>query len=162
MLVLKELMLSDPRWTLAVAESLSSGHLQAAIGAISGASSFFAGGMTVYSLDQKVRQLGVDRAAAEPVNSVSAEVAVQMARGVARLFGTTLGAGTTGYAEASAANGVVQPFAWWALYHEGAGERGVRSGRLEFPVGSSRVEVQAGVAQAVLEQLITFVKELRG
>ena len=61
---LKNLMLREPRLTLAVAESLTCGRLQARIGAISGASEFFLGGMTAYSLEQKVRHLGVDRAAA--------------------------------------------------------------------------------------------------
>ena len=58
-------MLRAPRLTLAVAESLTCGHLQAAIGAISGASEFFRGGLTAYTLAQKVRHLGVDRAAAD-------------------------------------------------------------------------------------------------
>jgi len=43
---LKDLMLRPPRLTLAVAESLTSGRLQARIGAISGASDFFLGGIT--------------------------------------------------------------------------------------------------------------------
>ena len=158
---LKDLLLREPRWTLAVAESLTCGQLQAAIGAISGASAFFAGGLTAYSLDQKVRQLGVDRAVAEPVNSVSAEVAEQMARGVTRLFGTTLGAATTGYAESSLAEGVNQPFAWWAIYHQGAGANQVRAGRVEFSPETKRVEVQAGVAAAVVEALVKYLREVR-
>jgi len=84
MIELKELMLRPPRLTLAVAESLTCGRVQARIGAIPGASEFFLGGITAYSLEQKVRHLGVDRATAEPVNAVSAEVAEQMARGYAR------------------------------------------------------------------------------
>ena len=78
---LKALMLREPRLTLAVAESLTCGRLQARIGAISGASDFFLGGVTAYSLDQKVRHLGVNRAGAAAVNSVSGAVAEQMARG---------------------------------------------------------------------------------
>jgi len=82
-----------------VAESLTCGRVQARIGQISGASEFFLGGITTYSLDQKVRHLGVDRAGASAVNSVSAAVAEQMARGVCALFGSELGLATTGYAE---------------------------------------------------------------
>ena len=84
---LKDLMLSRPRLTLAVAESVTCGRLQARIGADSGASEYFLGGLTAYSLEQKVRHLGVDRAGAEGVNSVSAGVAEQMARGACALFG---------------------------------------------------------------------------
>ena len=70
MLELKELLLRPPRLTLAVAESVTCGRVQARIGAISGASEFFLGGITAYSLEQKVRHLGVDRAAAVAVNAV--------------------------------------------------------------------------------------------
>src|ERR1035441_51975 len=112
---LKALMLRGPRLTLAVAESLTSGRLQARIGAISGASEFFLGGVTAYSLDEKVRHLGIDRAEACAVNSVSARVAEQMARGACVLFGADLGVATTGYAEPSAEWNVAEPFAWWGL-----------------------------------------------
>ena len=44
--------------TLAVAESLTCGHLQALVGSVSGASDFFCGGVTAYNIDQKVRHLG--------------------------------------------------------------------------------------------------------
>ena len=79
---LKSLMGAPGRRTLAVAESMTCGHLQANIGAISGASGFFLGGMTAYTVDQKVRHLGVRRVAARRVNSVSAGVAGEMSRGV--------------------------------------------------------------------------------
>jgi nicotinamide-nucleotide amidase len=159
MIELKELMRAQRR-TLAVAESLTSGHVQARIGAIPGASEFFLGGMTAYSLDQKVKHLGVDRAVAAPVNSVSAAVAEQMARGVCALFGSELGLATTGYAEPAA--GVPQPFAWWALAHEPAGgKRVVRSGRVECP-GATRVEVQQKVAEAVVKVLVNYLRDLRG
>jgi nicotinamide-nucleotide amidase len=156
---LKELMLRGPRLTLAVAESLTCGRLQARIGAISGASEFFLGGMTAYSLDQKVRHLGVDRSGAEAVNSVSAAVAEQMARGACALFGADIAAATTGYAEASADWKVAVPFAWWALARrEPAGGLSVRSGRVECP-GLSRVDVQERVAEAAYEALVAWVRE---
>ena len=167
---LKELMLQPARRTLAVAESLTCGRVQARIGAISGASEFFLGGITAYSLDQKVKHLGVDRAVAAPVNSVSAAVAEQMARGVCTLFGSELGLATTGYAEpfdaaqgdGSAAAGKNQPFAFWALAHElGGGRRTVRSGRVECP-GATRVQVQEKVAEAVVAELLKYLRELRG
>ena len=89
---LKALMLQSPRLPLAVAESLTSGRLQARIGAIPGASEFFLGGVTAYTLDAKARHLGVDRAEAQAVNGVSSRVAEQMARGACVLFGADIGA----------------------------------------------------------------------
>ena len=159
---LKKLLLRRPRLTLAVAESLTCGQVQARVGAVSGASEFFLGGITAYALDQKVAHLGVNRMAARRVNSVSAAVAEQMARGACRLFGSDLGLATTGYAEPAAKAGVAEPFAWWALAHRaGRGKFTLRHGRVECP-GASRVEVQRIVAEAALAELVEYVREVRG
>ncbi len=159
---LKTLMLRKPRLTLAVAESLTAGQVQARVAAISGASEYFLGGITAYSLDQKVRHLGVSWAAAKKVNAVSAEVAEEMARGVCGLFDADLGVATTGYAEPSAADGVTAPFAWWAVAHRKRGGKfAVRHGRVECP-GASRLEAQAIVADAAVAELVGFLRKLRG
>ena len=156
---LRELMLKKPRLTLAVAESLTAGHVQARVTAASGASDFFLGGLTAYSLEEKVKLLGVDRTAAKAVNSVSAEVAEQMARGVCGLFGADVGVATTGYAEASEKEGVPEPMAWWALAHRKSGGKfGLRHGRVECP-RASRTDVQAIVAAAVLAELVEYLRE---
>jgi nicotinamide-nucleotide amidase len=161
MIELKTLMLKTPRLTLAAAESLTCGRVQARVGEISGASEFFLGGITAYSLDGKVRHLGVERAAAKRVNSVSAAVAEQMARGACTLFGSDLGVATTGYAEPSKSDGVDEPFAWWGLAHRRRGRFvAVRSGRVECP-GASRVDAQMIVADAALAELIAYLREIR-
>ena len=157
---LKELMLRRPRLTLAVAESLTCGHLQAAIGAESGASNYFLGGVTAYTLEQKVKLLGVDRAHARRVNCVSQRVAVEMAAGVARLFGADLAVATTGYAEPSRADGVKTPMAWWALCHRKRGGRVVMISGLVEMRGASRVQAQERVAREVLRQLAAYLREL--
>lgn len=160
-LQLKALMLQSPRLTLAVAESMTCGRVQAAVGAVSGASGFFLGGMTAYTLDQKVRHLGVNRAAAKRVNCVAAEVAEQMARGACRLFGSDLGVATTGYAEPAPAAGVTDPFAWWAVAHRRRGRWvAVSSGRVECP-GAKRTDAQALVAAAALVELTEYLRTLR-
>lgn len=158
---LKDLLLAPPPLSLAVAESLTCGALQLTIGRISGASQFFRGGITAYSLEQKVRHLGVDRAAAAATNSVSAAVAEQMARGACALFGTDLGVGTTGYAEADPAAGIAEPFAWWGLARRlpgGAFE--VRSGRVDAS-GASRAGAQDAAAAAAFAALLAWVRALR-
>lgn len=158
---LKDLMLRPVRRTLAVAESLTCGRVQARIGTISGASEFFLGGLTAYSLAQKVKHLGVARTEAAAVNCVSAAVAEQMARGVCGLFGSELGVATTGYAEPSAEWNVAEPFAWWAVAHDIGGKFIVRSGRVVCP-GASRTTVQENVADATVEALVAYLRELRG
>jgi len=154
-------MRRELRLTLAVAESLTCGRLQAAIGAISGASDFFLGGITAYTLAQKVRHLGVDRARAEPDDSVSREVAEQMARGACALFGSDLALATTGYAEPAPARGVLHPSAYWALAHRRADQTWVmRPGAIERP-GAARVEMQEAVAAAALAALVDYLREWR-
>lgn len=157
---LKDLFLREPQLTLAVAESLTCGNLQAQIGRISGASNFFLGGITAYTLDQKVRHLGVDRAGTAAVNCVSASVAEQMARGAAERFGADLALATTGYAEPAPAQGVTVPFAWWALAHRKDGGWHVLSTRVECP-GADRVQVQQQVANAAVDGLLEYLRASR-
>lgn len=158
---LKELMLQAPKLTLAAAESMTCGQVQATVGAISGASEFFLGGITTYTLDQKVKHLRVNRAAARKVNCVSPRVAEEMATGVCALFGSDIGIATTGYAEASPARQVREPFAWWALVHRQRGKIvALRNGRVEC-VEATRVEAQRIVAEAVIAELTEYLRELR-
>jgi nicotinamide-nucleotide amidase len=159
---LLQLMLAEPAWTLAIAESLTAGQLQTRVGAISGASAFFRGGITAYSLEQKVKLLGVERAAARRVDCVSAQVAEQTARGSCALFDADVGVATTGYAEPSPKQQVIDPFAWWAVVlRKSRSTFSVRFGRVECP-GCSRQETQAIVADAAMAELIAFLRELRG
>lgn len=159
-LEVKALLLGEPKWSLAVAESLTCGRLQASIGAVSGASGYFLGGVTAYTLDQKVRLLGVDRRAARQVNCVSAAVAEAMAAGAARMFGADFAVATTGYAEP--AQEVPVPFAWWAIVRRQRGRvNRVTSGRVECP-GATRGDVQTMVAEAALAELVAALRGARG
>jgi nicotinamide-nucleotide amidase len=160
-LELKALLLRPPRLTLAVAESLTAGNVQARVASVSGSSEYFRGGVTAYTIDQKVKLLGVDRAVAMKVNCVSAGVAEQMARGACALFDADVAVATTGYAEPSPAEGVAMPFAWWAVAQRGVrGKLSVRHGRVECP-GASRTDAQKIVADAALAELIAFLREVR-
>lgn len=105
---------------VAAAESLTVGRVQAELGRWSGASEYFVGGTTCYATKAKVKLLGVDEAHADEINAVSARVAAEMARGVAKLFGSAVGVATTGYAEPDPARGVAEPFAWVAAAWHGA------------------------------------------
>jgi nicotinamide-nucleotide amidase len=111
----------EHRRSLAVAESLTSGELQRMIGAHAGASDFFHGGVTAYSIEVKVKLLGVDEAHARAVNAVSAQAALEMARGACALFDADFGLATTGYAEPFPARGVKHPLAHVAVFDRAAG-----------------------------------------
>lgn len=157
---LKELMLREPRSTLAVAESLTCGNVQAYLGRISGASEFFLGGITAYTLEQKVKHLGVDRVQAEAVNCVSAEIAEQMARGVAHSFGADLALATTGYAEPSDEYSVAVPFAWWALARRDREAWSVESHRVDCP-DTDRVGVQSKITIAAISGLLKHLRSAK-
>jgi nicotinamide-nucleotide amidase len=148
-LELKRILVAMNR-TISVAESLTGGHLQATITSVSGASDYFDGGVTAYSIDHKVALLGVDREHAVAVHCVSERVAEEMAAGVRRLFGSFVGLSTTGYAEPWPEGGVEAPFAFYAININGW----ATGGRIDC--GSrTRVDVQHYVAETVLEKLLT-------
>lgn len=155
---LKALMLRPPARTLAAAESVTCGGVQARIGAISGASQFFLGGLTAYTLEQKVRHLGVDRAHAAAVDCVSARVAAEMARGACAFFGADIALATTGYAEPAPEKHAAAPFAWWALCDARTGA--MRGGRTDCP-GATRAQAQARIADAALAGLMAYLQETR-
>jgi len=157
---LKTLCLRELSLTLAVAESMTGGRVQAAITAVSGSSAYFLGGITAYTLDQKVKHLGVKREAAAKVDCVSAEVAAQMACGAARLFGSDVAVATTGYAEPSKGCGVDEPFAFWAIAHRATPRRWhIVTGRIVCP-DMKRTETQAAVTEAVIGELTTYLRGL--
>ena len=68
-------ILCQRKQTIAVAESVTAGHLQAALSSAVEASHFFQGGITAYNLGQKCRHLQVNPISAEGCNCVSEEVA---------------------------------------------------------------------------------------
>jgi nicotinamide-nucleotide amidase len=147
--------LEESGQTIAVAESLTIGHVQALIGSVSGASKVFSGGITAYTLEQKVRHLGVDRSHAQTVNSVSERVAVEMARGVRRLFGASVGLATTGYAEPAPGEQVEAPFAYVAANVHGRAWAWCIEGG-----GGGRTDVQVRVAVRAVQNLVAAMRAL--
>ncbi len=93
-----DLVIKD-RQKLSVAESVTAGLMQTAFAATEDASRYFEGGVTAYNLLQKWRLLEIDETHALRCNCVSPQVAIEMAQGVRKIFGTDWGIGITGYAE---------------------------------------------------------------
>jgi nicotinamide-nucleotide amidase len=84
--------------TIAVAESLSGGLIGHRLTDVPGSSAYFLTDVVAYSNEIKRALLGVDSATLEAHGAVSCEVAEEMARGVRRLAGATIGLATTGIA----------------------------------------------------------------
>ena len=109
----------EHNYTMAVAESVTAGHLQAAISLASDASKFFQGGITAYNLGQKSRHLHVNPIHATSCNSVSQIVADEMARNAIALFSCDWSIGITGYATPMPDMGIVNLFAFYAVCFRG-------------------------------------------
>lgn len=155
-------MRRPPVVSIAAAESVTGGNVQAMLTSISGASDYVRGGITTYTLDEKVRCLGVNRAHARRAECVSQQVAVEMALGACRLFDAELAVSTTGFAEASRERGVKVPHAWWAICHRlGGGSAVIISGYVEVS-GEDREATQRRIADTALRELVAYVRELHG
>jgi len=103
--------------TLSVAESVTAGQLQHTFSQASNATCFFDGGVTTYNARQKNKLLQVNLPHALACNSVSAQVAREMAIGCRRLFNSDWAIGITGYATPVPDLGIQQPFAYYAIAH---------------------------------------------
>ena len=84
--------------TVAVAESCTGGLLGSRITDVAGSSAYFRGGVICYDAKAKSELADVDLETIRQHGEVSEEVAVALAQGVRRRFGTTYGVGVTGIA----------------------------------------------------------------
>jgi nicotinamide-nucleotide amidase len=146
------------RLSLSVAESATCGALQSEVGRVSGASEFFLGGLTAYSLEQKVRHLNVTEWSARQANCVSEDVAHEMARGVSDLFGSCIGVATTGYAEPNKDWDVKVPYCHIAIWSN-LPMSIVSSVRFSCP-GLTRNDVRGAVVAETLRLLELHLQDL--
>lgn len=84
--------------TVAVAESLTGGLLCAALTEVPGASAVVRGGVVAYATDLKASVVGVSEELLADKGAVDADVALEMAEGVAAKLGADIGLSTTGVA----------------------------------------------------------------
>jgi len=113
-------ILQDRHETLAVAESVTAGYVQAILSSAEEATFFFQGGITTYNIGQKRRHLLIDPIEGLKTNCVSAKVALQMSLGVEKLFMSDYGIGITGYAAPLPEKGIDKIFAYVAATHKGS------------------------------------------
>lgn len=90
--------LREGKETISVAESVTSGFLQLAFSQMPEALSFFSGGITAYTLEEKVNLLQIDPEEGKAFNCVSKNIVETMALNVAKKFNTDWSIATTGYA----------------------------------------------------------------
>jgi len=92
------LKLSQNNRKVAVAESCTGGLVSAYLCDISGISAYFEEGYITYSIDAKVKNLGIDRNLIEKYGVVSTQTAEAMAIGAVKVAGAYCGVSTTGVA----------------------------------------------------------------
>ncbi|HEX5275865.1 MAG TPA: competence/damage-inducible protein A [Candidatus Rubrimentiphilum sp.] len=116
-------LLLQTRRTIAVAESCTGGSIAAALTSVPGSSKIFAGGVVSYSNGAKMQLLGVEREDLKRHGAVSEEVAKQMAAGVRRNLGTSLGLAITGIAGPSGGTHEKPVGLVWLAISEASGAR---------------------------------------
>lgn len=153
---IRDFMLSHNH-TLAVAESVTSGHIQAALSLAMDASRFFQGGITAYNLGQKARHLRVNPIHATTCNSVSAIIADEMALQANVLFSSDWSIGITGYASPLPDLGIRELFAFYSIAFR---DKIAHHGKMEAE-DHGPYKVQVYYACEVLNQLKGHLSSLR-
>lgn len=131
--------------TVAVAESLTGGGVGHAITQTPGASEVFLGGIIAYTEEVKRNLLDVDAELIKEFSVVSEEVAIAMAHGVQKKFGTTWAIATTGVAGPGDYNDIREGTVWIAIVGPitqtlhltlDSGREGVRQGAISSAIGT--------------------------
>ena len=124
--------------TIATAESFTAGEVAAALVATPGSSRYYRGGVIAYANDAKEKLLGVQAETLRRHGAVSAETAVEMARGARERLGASCAVSTTGIAGPDGGS-AEKPVG--LLFVGYAGPDGERAERFVF--GGSRAEIIA-------------------
>lgn len=112
----KSLMTIDE--TISIAESVTSGCLQLAFSQMPNASMFYKGGLTAYTLPEKIKLLKINRMEAEECDCVSGNITEIMALNVARLFESDWSISTAGYCT-PIRNSAYKIFAYFSFSYKG-------------------------------------------
>jgi PncC family amidohydrolase len=91
-------LLIKQKQTLATAESCTGGLIGHRLTNVPGSSEYYTGGVVAYSYDAKEHLLGVHHNTLYDHGAVSAETAIEMARGVRRALNADIGLSVTGIA----------------------------------------------------------------
>ncbi len=91
-------LLTEKKWTLAVAESCTGGLITHRLTNVPGSSAYLIASVVAYAYEAKVAGLGVSWDTLNKYGAVSEETVREMARGVREKFGATIGLAITGIA----------------------------------------------------------------
>jgi PncC family amidohydrolase len=151
---IKEILI-DKQQTIAVAESVTAGHLQAGFSLATKAMQFFQGGITTYNLGQKARHFHVDPIHATNCNCVSQIIALDMAKGAGKIFSSDWGIGITGYATPDPEFNIKDLFAYYAISFK---NKKIKSGRINAEE-AHQLDVQVYYANTIFQAFYNVIKK---
>jgi PncC family amidohydrolase len=146
-------LLSASSRTLALAESCTAGLGADLLARIPGASRVLWGSFVCYTVDAKVRMLGLDRSMVERAGAVSGETARAMAMGALEKSGAHAAGAVTGLAGPDGDGTEVPVGTVWIALASRGGESGARC----FHFDGSRNEVRNAAAVKLAEELLDFL-----
>lgn len=134
--------------TIATAESVTGGMMAELLTSVPGASNVFRGGVVAYTTDLKQQLLSVDPGLLSSRGPVDADVALQMASGVAVRLGADLGLACTGVAGPTAVS--AHPVGEVHIAGFDARQSASRGKSLQFGGSRADIRVQTCIALAGL------------
>lgn len=140
-------LLNERGLSIACAESLTAGGLAARIANAPGASAYLSGAVIAYTPEAKGDLLGVSEETLSGPGMVSDACALEMARGVRKLFGAAVGVSTTGVAGPDSLEGH-PPGELWVAVTSDAGEKA-----RHFRAPGDRAQVQRWAQVQALDLL---------
>jgi len=144
---------------IAAAESCTAGLAADLIARVPGASSVFWGSFVTYSLDAKVRMLGMSGELLKKEGAVSRAVSLAMAEGALEKSGASWAFSITGLAGPAGDNSDVPiGTVWIGIAGKGDG-KGIKSVAKMFRFTGSRNEVREAAAKAALEEVLKNINE---
>lgn len=150
--------------TVATAESLTGGQIGSTITSIPGASRIYRGGIVSYATDLKASLLGVSETLLSEGGAIQAEVALQMAKGVADKLEADFGLAVTGVAGPGSQDGYLPGTVFVACVERDLDGSVIDSVVEElhlFPEVEdprlARAEIREETVAAALELLLTFL-----
>lgn len=153
---IKDILVNSEQ-TIAIAESVTSGNLQAAFSVAMDASKYFQGGITAYNLGQKTRHLNVEPILAQKTNCIEQRIADTMAIEVSKMFLSNYGMGITGYAAIVPECEKDGLFAFFSLAYK---QQIVLTKRLASPE-KHPYDVQIDYAKQVIQLLYAYLRSKR-
>jgi nicotinamide-nucleotide amidase len=137
--------------TVSIAESLTGGGLGEALTQIPGSSEVFLGGVISYTSTVKINELDVSQSTIDKFSVVSEEVAIEMAKGALKKFGSTWAISTTGVAGPGDYQGIREGTVWIAV-------QGPINECIHLTLDSGRDGVRQG---AISSAIATFARILK-